>query len=112
MGAGRTLSPNQNHVLSQLSVVLSRVAYNSQAYVSPSCERSYKHDPRAMRLMEGGLLQLLPTMNPDGFAAHTRGNRCVAQGLGLGACDHVRTFINSVALCAGYRQQVTYCGSV
>ena len=36
---------------------------------------SHGSDPRAARLLGDALLYLLPTMNPDGFAAHRRENR-------------------------------------
>ena len=36
----------------------------------------WKTDARAKRIVEGMKLYLLPTMNPDGFAAKQRGNRC------------------------------------
>ena len=36
----------------------------------------WKTDARARRIVEGMKLYLLPTMNPDGFAAKQRGNRC------------------------------------
>jgi murein tripeptide amidase MpaA len=35
-------------------------------------------DPRATRLVRDAHLFLVPTMNPDGFAAKWRGNRCAA----------------------------------
>lgn len=37
------------------------------------CE-NYKSDPIAMRIVEGSRLLLIPSMNPDGFTARTRGN--------------------------------------
>jgi len=35
---------------------------------------NYKTDPRAKRIVASMHLWLVPSMNPDGFAEHTRGN--------------------------------------
>jgi hypothetical protein len=36
---------------------------------------NWKTDPQAKRIVESMKTYLLPTMNPDGFAAKMRGNR-------------------------------------
>lgn len=41
---------------------------------------NYKTDARAKRIISTMHLWLLPAMNPDGFDARSRGNRCVQAG--------------------------------
>ena len=39
----------------------------------------HKSDPRAKRIVQTMHLWLVPSMNPDGFEAKTRGNKCARQ---------------------------------